>query len=138
MVCDPDVDKAGPGVTLRDMDRDGVPEIIVRWVIAHGDGTVIQRARDTPGTGGAYNTLADVDGDGELELVGGNGVYEIDGTPVWERVVDGARIMMRCLSVDRTVIGIENNKPDAIEAMTRAVGDDPAITRRAFATRTLP
>jgi hypothetical protein len=73
-----------------DMDRDGVPEIVVRWVIAHGDGTVVNRVRDVLGTGGAYNSLADVDGDGELELVSGNGVYEIDGTPVWERIVDGA------------------------------------------------
>jgi hypothetical protein len=73
-----------------DMDRDGVPEIIVRWVIAHADGTVVQRARDVSGTGGTYNSLADVDGDGELELVSANGVYEADGTAVWERVVDGA------------------------------------------------
>ncbi len=75
---------------IGDMDRDGVPEIVVRFVIAHADGTVRQRIRDNRGTSGTYNTLADVDGDGELELVSANGVYNADGSVVWERVVDGA------------------------------------------------
>jgi electron transport complex protein RnfC len=34
-----------------------------------------------------------------------------------ERVHNGIRIMMRCLGVDRAVVGIEKNKPDAIEAL---------------------
>jgi electron transport complex protein RnfC len=36
-----------------------------------------------------------------------------------ERVHLGIRIMMKCLGVSRVVIGIEKNKPDAIEALTR-------------------
>jgi electron transport complex protein RnfC len=36
-----------------------------------------------------------------------------------ERVHLGIRIMMKCLGVSRVVIGIEKNKPDAIEALTQ-------------------
>jgi electron transport complex protein RnfC len=37
-----------------------------------------------------------------------------------DEVVDGARIMAHALGTPRVVIGIEQNKPQAIEAMTRA------------------
>ena len=41
-----------------------------------------------------------------------------------ERVHRGLRIMMHALGVERAVIGVENNKPDAIEALRRTVPDD--------------
>jgi len=41
-----------------------------------------------------------------------------------DRVMFGIRVMMRTLGVKRCVVGIERNKPDAIEAMTRAVPPD--------------
>jgi electron transport complex protein RnfC len=41
-----------------------------------------------------------------------------------ERVVLGIRIMMRCLGVERAVIGVERNKPDAIEAIRGALPRD--------------
>jgi electron transport complex protein RnfC len=37
-----------------------------------------------------------------------------------ERVHFGVRIMMQCLGVERAVIGVERNKPDAIEALERS------------------
>ncbi|MBX3270485.1 MAG: VCBS repeat-containing protein [Sandaracinaceae bacterium] len=67
-----------------DMNGDGVPEIVVRYVIASPDGTVVRRIRET--TARPYVTLADVTGDGDLELVGPNAVYRYDGTAVWERL----------------------------------------------------
>ncbi len=45
-----------------------------------------------------------------------------------ERVILGARIMMRCLGVEQTMIGIEKNKPDAIDAITAALPSDLNIT----------
>jgi electron transport complex protein RnfC len=36
-----------------------------------------------------------------------------------ERVHLGIRIMMQCLGVERAVVGVERNKPDAIEALER-------------------
>ena len=45
-----------------------------------------------------------------------------------ERVHLGIRIMMRCLGVSRAVIGIERNKPDAIEAIQRTCPSDIDVT----------
>jgi electron transport complex protein RnfC len=45
-----------------------------------------------------------------------------------ERVHFGIRIMMQALSVNRVVIGVELNKPDAIEALRRTVPPDLDIT----------
>ncbi len=45
-----------------------------------------------------------------------------------ERVQLGIRIMMRCLGVNRAMIGIERNKPDAIEALRRTLPSDLAVT----------
>lgn len=40
-------------------------------------------------------------------------------------VVAGARLLMKAIGVERAVIGVENNKPDAISALREAVqGDD--------------
>ena len=49
-----------------------------------------------------------------------------------ERVHLGLRIMMRCLGVARAVIGIERNKPDAIEAIRAAAPADLDVTVQAL------
>jgi len=41
-----------------------------------------------------------------------------------DRVLLGVRLMMRCLGVERTLFGIEENKPDAIDAIRRALPGD--------------
>ena len=46
------------------------------------------------------------------------------------RVVLGIRIMLRCLSVPRALVGIERNKPDALEALRAALPDDLDIELR--------
>ena len=45
-----------------------------------------------------------------------------------ERVHFGTRIMMQCLGVDRAVIGVEKNKPDAVERLRATIPDDLDIT----------
>jgi electron transport complex protein RnfC len=45
-----------------------------------------------------------------------------------ERVLFGIRIMMQCLGVDRAVIGVEQNKPDAIEALEAHLPPDLDVT----------
>ncbi|HEY0673644.1 MAG TPA: electron transport complex subunit RsxC [Longimicrobiales bacterium] len=45
-----------------------------------------------------------------------------------QRVLKGIRIMMHALGVKRAVIGIEKNKPDAIETLTRILPADVDIT----------
>lgn len=44
-----------------------------------------------------------------------------------ERVVAGARIMMRSLGVERCIIGVEKNKPDAIDALRAHLPGDVQI-----------
>lgn len=45
-----------------------------------------------------------------------------------ERIHLGIRIMMRCLGVRRAMIGIEKNKPDAIEALEKTRPPDLPVT----------
>ncbi len=45
-----------------------------------------------------------------------------------ERVHFGIRVMMQCLGVDRAVIGVELNKPDAVERLRETVPPDLDIT----------
>lgn len=45
-----------------------------------------------------------------------------------ERVHFGIRIMMKTLGVERCVIGVEKNKPDAVEALRSAAPDDLDVT----------
>jgi len=47
-----------------------------------------------------------------------------------ERVHFGVRVMMQCLGVSRAVIGVETNKPDAIEALRRAAPSDLDVSVR--------
>ncbi|MBI4906091.1 MAG: electron transport complex subunit RsxC [Acidobacteria bacterium] len=47
-------------------------------------------------------------------------------------VIQGTRIAMKCLSVPRAVIGVENNKMDAVEALRKALGSETAITVEAI------
>ena len=42
-------------------------------------------------------------------------------------VVNGLRLIMRCLGVKKGFVGIEDNKPDAIAAMTRAASAYPEV-----------
>ena len=45
-----------------------------------------------------------------------------------ERVQFGIRIMMKALGVGKAVIGVEKNKPDAIERLTETLPDDLDVT----------
>ena len=77
-----DIDCRFMGPAVGDMDRDGVPEIVVGGAIAHGDGTVVGRlAGNTSG----YVALSDLDGDGDLEAVGAAVAFEMDGSVLWDR-----------------------------------------------------
>ena len=40
-------------------------------------------------------------------------------------IVEGAKIILKILGITRCVIGIENNKPDAIKALQQAADNDP-------------
>lgn len=52
-----------------------------------------------------------------------------------ERVLNGLRAAMRAFGTDRGVVAIEDNKPDAIEAMRKAATGKPGVTVMMLATR---
>jgi electron transport complex protein RnfC len=45
-----------------------------------------------------------------------------------EEIIVGTRIMMKALKVEKAIIGIENNKPDAIEIMSRLAAKETGIS----------
>jgi electron transport complex protein RnfC len=49
-----------------------------------------------------------------------------------ERVHFGIRVMMQCLGVSRTVIGVEMNKPDAVERLRETIPPDLDVTVQAL------
>ncbi len=52
-----------------------------------------------------------------------------------DEVVHGTRIAMKTLGAPRAIIGVEDNKPDAVEALRKAVGATPNVTVEAVATK---
>ena len=87
--------QSGPGIA--DLDADGKPEVFIRFSVVNGaDGSLLwhkdclNSGRDT---GWAHNpcdftTAADLNGDGKLELVGGNLAFHADGKPYFDRSAD--------------------------------------------------
>ncbi len=78
----------GGGIALGDMEGDGVVEFAYgRDLFEYRDGAIVRRWRGSARRGGAVNwalsILADVDGDGALELVAGPTAYEADGSILW-------------------------------------------------------
>jgi electron transport complex protein RnfC len=49
-----------------------------------------------------------------------------------EEIIVGTRILMKGLGVEKGIIGIENNKPDAIKKMSEAAAKYPEITVQAL------
>ncbi|MBW2528809.1 MAG: VCBS repeat-containing protein, partial [Deltaproteobacteria bacterium] len=78
----------GGGLSLGDMDNDGVPEIAFAHTLFTWDGTNITRQWvGAHGTGGAVSRrmshFVDLDLDGDLELLAGNTPYNRDGSTLW-------------------------------------------------------
>lgn len=76
---------------IADMDGDGAPEVSCGRIILNGDGSVRHNLGAGP-YGRKTSVPADVDLDGEMELVLGNGVYRLDGTALWEREERGGYV----------------------------------------------
>lgn len=50
-------------------------------------------------------------------------------------IIDGIRIMMMAARVDKAIVGIEDNKPEACAALCEASAGDPAITIQPLKTK---
>ncbi len=78
----------GGGFALADMDNDGFTEIAWGATVFHTTGGAITLAwtgahGGAGGSSDALSVFADLNDDGDLELVAGNTVYDPDGTELW-------------------------------------------------------
>lgn len=100
---DPRVKCGQSAPAIADLDADGVPEVFVRYTVLNGRTGAVRwhHACRNPGEYRIgeptsdpityehypcdYTTAADVDGDGMLEIIGGNVAYRHDGSVLWDR-----------------------------------------------------
>jgi hypothetical protein len=67
------------------LDGDGFPEVVVGWTILDGKTGAIKKNLDPSATWGAKITgLADLDGDGKLDITDGQRAYRADGSVIWD------------------------------------------------------
>lgn len=85
------------GIALGDLDADGVPEIIsasgpctaARLTAHHADGTIVWRSANADGSAYTLNvsygapSIADLDGDGQAEVLHGGAVFDSAGVLRW-------------------------------------------------------
>ncbi len=91
---DPKIICAYGGPQLGDVDGDGTPELLVRYnVIDAKTHKVIFEGRSSTASlpTSDYSTFADVDLDGDLDIVGGNVVYRNDGGGKFSTLWDGTK-----------------------------------------------
>ncbi|MCZ7678011.1 MAG: FG-GAP-like repeat-containing protein [Sandaracinaceae bacterium] len=94
---DPRVRCGQSAPAIADLDADGAPEVLIRYSVLNGaDGSVVWH-HDCSYMGTYvsyqhlpcdYTTAADIDGDGQLEVVGGHVAYDTDGTTIWDRTAE--------------------------------------------------
>ena len=87
-------DPLGCGVSLADLDGDGFAEAVIGPIVLDGaTGHVLGEGKDSWGTAyswssvdedAPYSVIADLDLDGEQEVITGDAAYNKDGSVLWE------------------------------------------------------
>ena len=87
---------------IGDVDQDGKPEVLIGWTLLDGATGAIKKELDPATMWGTKLTgLADLNGDGKLDVTDGQRAYQADGTLLWDL----------------------RNGPDAIPFGYHAIGD---------------
>ncbi len=95
----PEVSCGAAAPFIADLEGDGMPEVVVRYSVLDGVTGTLRWRRACRNIGGYavgarhhvpcdYSTAADLDGDGHLEVVGGNVAYRFDGSEFYDRSED--------------------------------------------------
>ena len=116
-------------VGVHDMDHDGDPEIVAGRVIFHSDGSVRGVGGEGRGSYGLFNfggfiigeasvsAVADLDLDGQEELIVGNAAYDVDGNTLWSNGGDDGMVSIANVDSDPEgeIIAITGNTIRAID-----------------------
>lgn len=75
---------------LANLDDDPEPEVVIGGQWFDNDGTLMQN-KGWIGTNGEWSVsaVADINGDGSPDIVGGNVVYDVDGSEIWRNTSSG-------------------------------------------------
>jgi hypothetical protein len=68
---------------IGDVDGDGFPEVLVGFTLLNGRDGTVKRVLD-PSYGYHFSSLADLDGDGKLDVTDGRKAFKADGTLLWD------------------------------------------------------
>jgi hypothetical protein len=70
---------------IGDVDGDGIPEVLVGFTLLDGKTGAVKKELDPATSWGVHlSGLADLDGDGKLDIVDGQRAYRADGTVLWD------------------------------------------------------
>lgn len=80
-----------PQVAVADLDADGVPEVLVQEIVVDGATGALELSGLGPSSSVPYwiPTAADLDQDGDQELIHGDRVYDSNGTLLWQAPFSG-------------------------------------------------
>ena len=81
-------DTTRDGITIADLNQDGVPEIITGRRVYSNTGTLLWQGTGDSGGLVSYGTLpiaVDLDGDGSKEVLAGRTAYRANGTILWNQ-----------------------------------------------------
>ncbi|MFT3773875.1 MAG: FG-GAP-like repeat-containing protein [Minicystis sp.] len=73
---------------IADFDQDGSPEVLIGWTILDGKTGAVKKVLDPSNTVNSWGIkltgVADLDGDGKLDVTDGQRAYRADGTVIWD------------------------------------------------------
>jgi hypothetical protein len=80
-----------PQVAVADLDADGVPEVLVQEIVVDGATGALELSGLGPSSSVPYwiPTAADLDQDGDQELIHGDRVYDSNGNLLWQAPFSG-------------------------------------------------